>query len=357
MKSKLIFLILILFSLILTACAGGGAGTASSWPGLSADADNAYVAYNQHIYAVNLSNGLETWRFPAEGNAKITFYAAPAISPDGQLLVGDYSNIFHSVNPANGQENWSFSEANDRYVGSALAVDERIFAPNAGHSLYALDIKGNLVWSFETEGPLWASPTTDTNCDCIYLPSMDHHLYAINAQTGNQEWVSEDFGGSIVGVPALSEDGVLYIGTFNSELLAINSQDGSIIWRKTTNDWVWGGPQLKDGVLYFGDLGGTVYAMDAKTGELKWQVPLEGDITEPPLVTDDAIYVANENGILNALDLNGNKLWNKTFTGKLYTSPVKAGDLILVTQTGGDELLFALDANGNQKWAFIPEKK
>jgi eukaryotic-like serine/threonine-protein kinase len=357
MKSKLIFLTIILFSLILTACAGGGASAASSWPGLGADAENAYVAFNQHVYAVNLSNGLEKWRFPVEGKAQNTYYAAPAFTPDGQLLVGDYSKILHSLNPQNGQENWSFSDAPDRYVGSPLTSAERIFAPNAGSELYSLDMKGNLVWSFATGGPLWATPTTDPNCECIYLPSMDHHLYAVNAQTGNQEWVSEDFGGSIVGAAALSEDGVLYVGTFASEILAVNSEDGSVIWRKTTNEWVWGGPQLKDGVLYFGDLGGTLYAMDAKTGEYKWQVPLEGDITEPPLVTDDAVYVANENGSLNAIDLNGNKLWNKQFNGKLYTSPVKSGDLILVAQTGGDELLFALDANGNQKWAFIPEKK
>lgn len=357
MKSKLIPLILILIALFLSSCGGAGTGAASSWAGLTVDAETAYLAFNQHVYAINLSNGLEKWRYPAEGKAQIAFYAPPTLTPDGQLLVGDYVKSLYSLNPGNGQENWVFAEATDRYIGSPLVADDRIFAPNAGHHLYTLDLRGNLIWSFKTKGPLWATPASDPDCECIYLASMDHHLYAIDTQTGNQKWVSEDFGGSIVSAPAFGEDGVLYVGTFASEILAIDAEQGNILWRKPTEGWVWGGLRLKDGILYFGDLKGNLYAADSKTGEILWKTSLGSSITESPLVTDDRIYVASENGGLRALDLNGNEVWNKPFNGKLYTSPVKAGDLILVAPTGSDELLFALDANGNQKWAFIPEKK
>ncbi len=357
MKFKLIYLLPVLFAFVLSSCSGGGVGTASSWSGLSADAETAYLAINQHVYAINLSNGLEKWRFPTEGKTQISYYAPPAITPDGQLLVGDYVKSLHSLNINNGQENWVFSEATDRYIGGPLVEGERIYAPNAGHQVFALDLRGNLIWTFKTGGPVWATPITDPNCDCIYVASMDHRLYAIEKITGNQKWVSEQFGGSIVGTPALSEDGILYVGTFASEILAVNAQDGSVVWRTSTDGWIWGGPQLIGDRLYFGDLKGNLYAVDARSGEIIWRTPLGSNITGSPLVTEDMIYIGTENGVLNALDLNGNGVWNKPFNGKLYTSPVKAGDLILVAPIGTDELLFALDKNGNQKWSFIPEKK
>ena len=356
-KTIAIFLILLIIAPILSACAGGAAAAASSWPGLAADQETAYLAFNQHIYAINLSNGLEKWRYPVEGSNKTTFFATPVLTSDGQLLAGDYTNTLHSLNPSTGQENWSFSEATDRYVGSPLAVNGSIYAPNAGNQLYALDSNGNQLWEFVTDGPLWAAPTADGDCNCVYLPSMDHYLYAVNVQDGTKNWQSEEFGGSIVGSPAISPDGILYIGTFSSQVMAVDSQDGSIIWQTPTDDWVWGGPILKDDVLYVGDLSGTVYAIDAKTGAIKWQNPLDGDITGSPLVTDDTIYVATESGGLSALDFSGNILWNKQFSGSLHTTPVSSGDLILVAATGSDELLYALDNTGNQKWAFIPEKK
>lgn len=359
MKSKNIAISfsLLFVVVILSGCAGAGASSASSWPGLSVDQENAYLAYNQYVHSINLSNGLEKWRFPLEGKNQISYYAAPTMTSDGQLLVGDYTNLLHSLNPANGQENWSFSQAGDRYIGSPLSKGERIFAPNAGNQLYALDTNGNQLWEFETGGPLWAKPTTEFECECIYVPSMDHHLYAVNAQSGVQEWQSEAFGGSIVGTPAISPDGeTLYVGTFANEILAINSNNGEVIWRTPTSNFVWGGPILQDERVYVGDLSGVVYAVDAQTGNIAWQTQTDGEITGSPLVTDDTIYVVTGNGYIYAFDKEGKTLWNKQLGGKLQTTPVSAGELILVASTDSDELLFALDNNGNQQWAFTPEK-
>jgi hypothetical protein len=41
--------------------------------------------------------------------------------------------------------------------------------------------------------------------------------------------------------------------------------------------------------------------------------------------------------------------------GKIYPSPLLAGDLILVAPINADELLIAVDVNGNQRWVFSPE--
>lgn len=358
-KKPQLFLIstIVLLSVLLSACAGS-ASVASSWPGVTADQDSAYIAYQQHVYAVNLSNGQEKWRYPAKADNKINFFAAPTLTSDGQLLAGGFNNVLYSLNPGNnGSENWTFTGAKDRFIGSPLASDQGIFAPNADGDLYAIDSSGKLRWSFKTEGAQWTRPEKDPACNCVYVPSMDHHLYSVDAQTGKEQWKTEDLGGSIGGTPAFA-DGTLYLGTFKSEMLAIDAQNGKIRWRVPTKGWVWSGPTVKDKTLYFGDLSGTFYALDTSNGKQIW-TPLQpdGPITEPALVTDDTIYFNTENGTLYALDLKGAEKWKQAIGGKLYTSPVLAGDTVLVAPVGAEALLYALDKNsGTQKWKYTPAK-
>jgi len=355
-KLTQLFPLLILLSILLSACTGGAATTASSWPGLAADQDTAYVAYNQHVHAISLANGSEKWRFPAESNNQTTFYASPVLSPDGQLLVGGYNNILYSLNPQNGTENWSFKNAKNRYIGSPLVAGDTILAPNADANLYAVDMKGNLRWSFKTEDAQWATPVADPDCDCVYLSSMDHSLYSISIQTGLQKWKTDDLGGSLVGKPAYGTDNTLYVGTFAKELLAIDAANGQIIWRTPTTGWVWGGPILSEGKLYFGDLSGAFYSLDASDGEVVWKIQPDGPISESPLLAEESIYFSSQAGTLYAVDLSGNIRWSKPTGGKLNTTPVSSGELILAAPTGIDELLFAFSLNGDQKWAYIPQK-
>jgi outer membrane protein assembly factor BamB len=352
-----IILILLLIALGLSACTGSAATAASSWPGVTADADTAYLAFNQHVYAISLSNGSEKWRFPADANNKITFYADPVLTPDGQLLVGGYDFVLYSLNPQTGTMNWSSKEAKNRYIGSPLAVDSAIFAPAADDHLYAFDLQGRLLWSFQTKGAQWAQPVTDPACGCVYLATMDHHIYAIDAKSGSEKWQTDDLGGSMVGTPAYSPDSVLYIGTFGSEMLAINAGTKVVEWRTPTTGWVWGGPVLKDGKLYFGDLKGWFYAIDATNGSIDWKQNPDGPVTQPPLVTADRIYFTTQSGTIYSYDFQGKEQWNKLIGGKLYASPVLAGDKILVAPTGMDSYLIALAMDGTQVWQFIPAKK
>jgi outer membrane protein assembly factor BamB len=190
---------------------------------------------------------------------------------------------------------------------------------------------------------------------------------------GKLIWQTDELGGSISGTPALSSDGKLFVGTYNSEILALDAANGSVIWRKPVTGWVYGGPLLNNGVLYFGDLSGTFYAKDAATGEDKWQ-PVQpdtspnGEISGTPVVVGDTVYFGSKAGILYAYDIaTGQKRWDsmqksfgnnngKTTLGKLY-SPLQAIDnMIYITPMGTGPILIAIDSDGNQKWSFTPSK-
>ncbi len=355
----ILFGIVLLLSAALSACAGGGAA-ATSWPGVSVDLerDAVYVAHNTHIYALNLGNGSERWRFPAEADNKITFFAAPAVGGD-QLVVGGYDNVLYSLDPGNGAQQWAFVEAQNRYVADPLIANEKVYAPNSDNILYALDQKGLKQWTASSEHAMWGATVSDG--ERVYQVSMDHYVYALDAQSGESLWKSDDLGGAIAGTPTLSEDGLLYVGTFGSELVALETELGREVWRFPTTGWVWTGPAIDGEKLYFGDLNGALYCANAADGSIEWQVQPNSEdkraISDRPLVVDDTLYFVDESGNLFAIDTqSGTTRWRITIEGRLYTSPVIAGDLILVAAVDADAILYAVDTNGNRVWEFTPAK-
>ena len=345
---------------MLSACSGGGA-TANSWPGLSIDSSGevAYVADKNAVYAVNTSNGTEKWRFPAE-KSKSTFYATPAESNDGQVIIGGYDKTLYGVNKENGNQNWAFIKAEHNYVAGPLVSDDLIFAPSSDNNLYTVDLNGNLKWQFETEYPQWGTPATDG--ETIYISSLDHHIYALDAKTGDLVWQSDDLNGAIQGSPTISTDGNLYIGTLGAGMFALNASDGSTIWQTPTDGWVFSGPVIYKDSLIFGDLTGTVYSMKSSDGSINWQVvPDPSDrkkaITEKLLLYQDVLYFGNENGVFYSMNpSSGTVNWSKPFDAKIFTTPVATDDLVIMALMGKESLLVAMNLDGTQKWTFLPAK-
>jgi len=234
--------VLLVAALLLTGCSGA-ALTPSSWPGVAVDEGTAYVASNQAVYAIDLANGAERWRFPAEPDRAIAFYAPPLVTDDGLIILGGFNNTVYAIHASDGRQAWTFADAKDRYVGGASQAGELILVPSSDHTLYALQrASGALVWAFETGAPLWAAPLVDG--EVVYLPSQDHTLYALEGRTGKLLW-SEDLGGALSDTPVLA-GGLLLAGTFGQGLISLDPRTGARDWAVTTAGWVWGNPAVDD---------------------------------------------------------------------------------------------------------------
>jgi outer membrane protein assembly factor BamB len=108
--------------------------------------------------------------------------------------------------------------------------------------------------------------------------------------------------------------------------------------------------------LYFGDLKGNFYIVNTQDGSSK-TAKVDGAVLSTPLVISDTVYVTTEAGNFYTMDKQGNFLKPViSIKGKLQAPPIKYKDWILVTPVGSDSYLIALDANGNQVWAFPPPK-
>lgn len=366
-KSILVILLILIGASILAGCTGS-AGAASSWPGVTVDEDLALVSYGYQIYALNTQNGSKVWTYPAEQDRKIMFYA-PAAVANGTVLVGDYANSLHAINRSNGVSKWVFDGADSRYIASVLVANGNVYAPNADGKLYVLTEDGMLNWVFETQGPNWSQPVADENF--VYLASMDHKVYALQSnyeasqlstdENGNKTLVSEpvwelDLGTAVVSDPLLV-DGNMYVGTLDGKLFKINTADGAIVWVYEDGSEVssiWTKPVLMDGLVFFATESGDIYALNAEDGNEAWAAPLStnAQIVGDGVIINDTVAFGTTEGELVIVDKDQNKSPSLTKEGSIYTSPIFEDGKLFLTLVGGDNLVFALDENGRQFWAF-----
>ncbi len=354
MKNKLLLTgVLLALGLVASGCVTGL--TPSSWSGVTADANYAYLAGGSYVYAINLETGVQVWRYQPKPAQPL--FATPALTPDGQLIVGGFDHKLYSLNTQNGQVNWTFDQARDRWYGGALVENEWIYAANADYNLYALDLHGNVRWTpFQADQALWSTPASDGQR--VYVGTLGRKIYAIDTTTGKEAW-EKALDGAVLGSPAVGPDGTLYANTYGGTTAALDPTTGNILWQHTLKGWIWSGPVLDDGQLYFGGSDSTFYALDAKSGQELWKQQLNGAVIGSPAVTPDVIMIGTESGNVYFLDHSGKILASPTVNGKLYGASVAAGSLILVAPTVTDAtqpILVAFDHTGVQKWSFIPPK-
>jgi outer membrane protein assembly factor BamB len=144
------------------------------------------------------------------------------------------------------------------------------------------------------------------------------------------------------------------VGSLSSRLEKFDPVTGVHEAVVDAENWVWSTPSLDGDTLYFGDVDGNFYSVDTSTGNLNWNVKPDGPITASPLIQGDHVLLATESGSLYALDRDGKVLWSEEVGGKIYTTPVAAGDVILVAPLETEFYLAALDQNGRDIWTFTP---
>ncbi|HEY43158.1 MAG TPA: PQQ-binding-like beta-propeller repeat protein [Anaerolineae bacterium] len=349
-RSALLLGLLLISSLLIAGCGSGSMLSAASWPGLSTDETNAYLAYGPAIYAIDMSTNRESWHYPEEPGRTATFFAPPAVSEDGLIVVGGYDSVVYTLKPSpNGgvSEVWTFDGASGNIIGAPVVAGDIVLVPSADHSLYALDLStGDPIWTqpFNTDEALWSAPLVEG--DVIYLASLDHRVYAIDLETGMELWSTEALNGAITDTPTLVGN-LLLVGTFNSQLVAVDiERRGEIAWTFETDGWVWGNPMVAEGLAYFGDYAGVAYAVDVTDGQEVWRKTLDGPITATPALGPGEVFFVTEAGTVYAFETSSSEpLWtsNPNLTGRLLSDPAFTGDTLLVATMESECVISAVD--------------
>jgi outer membrane protein assembly factor BamB len=100
----------------------------------------------------------------------------------------------------------------------------------------------------------------------VFFGSDDFNLYAVDANNGAKLW-SYNTGGYVYSSPAVA-NGVVYVGSNDYNVYALNARTGVRVWVYTASSGVYSSPAVANGTVYVGSSGnfsdGNVYALDAQ---------------------------------------------------------------------------------------------
>ena len=72
-------------------------------------------------------------------------------------------------------------------------------------------------------------------------------------------------GGPVFSSPA-AVGGMVYVGSTDRRVYALDASTGAVVWNYTTGDVVASSPAVADGVVYVGSNDHKIYALNATTG-------------------------------------------------------------------------------------------
>jgi outer membrane protein assembly factor BamB len=209
-------------------------------------------------------------------------------------------------------------------------------------------------WSYPIGSNISASSPAVAD-GIVYFGSTDHNVYALNAGTGAKLW-SYTTGDQVYSSPAVA-NGVVFVGSMDSNVYALNANTGAKLWSFATDSSVDSSPAVVNGVVYIVSVanGGTMYALNANTGAKLWSFDTFSTQPSSASVVNGIVYFADGWGALYALNANtGAQLWRFIDAGGDFAPvapPTVANGVVYVCNDATE--LFALNAStGAKLWNY-----
>ena len=205
------------------------------------------------LFAVDAATGEREWAFTGHAGIRSTHTSSPTVA-DGTVYVGAPDETLYAVDAATGEREWAFTEPAMHVSSSPTVFDGTVYVgaveeweherhgdPDAVHSgLYAIDAEtGEREWMFPTDEVLNSSSPTVAG-GVVYVGSNDQRvgvldgaMYAVDAETGEQVWKFTEPPDGVGSSPTVV-DGTVYFGAsgtthdYDGAVFAVNAGvDGS----------------------------------------------------------------------------------------------------------------------------------
>ena len=247
--------------------------TVVSYPALGLDGTIYVGSTDNHLYALDPKEGELKWAYETTGPVRLP----AAIGREGTIYLpvvsGQGNSRIDAITPDR-RLLWSYEVPENAPISTpAIGLDETLYFGGV-KGLYALNAKGNLKWKYTTQSGIFNTPVVGVNESIVVtstIPSQENgvdKLYSFSS-IGNVEWIldiprTNPFGIPAVNAsaPAIGDDGVIYFGTFDSDLWAVNP-DGVLNWKYRTNEALLTSPVIgKDGKVYINSFSATLFAIE-----------------------------------------------------------------------------------------------
>ncbi|MEA2113451.1 MAG: PQQ-binding-like beta-propeller repeat protein, partial [Patescibacteria group bacterium] len=221
----------------------------------------------------------------------------------------------------------------------------------SGYRIYALNPNGELIWeSPQLSNGKWVkSPVLDSEGNIYAVIQIGSwvskkYIYALNSQDGSIIWKSlpEKF----FTAPSLTSDGLIlvggYMGGYNyNGLHAIDSLDGSHEWYAPIGNIVGSIAAIGQDAIYVGTDSYAFRAINKEDGSIKWSFYAQGKFSASPIIdAEGTIYIGSQRGMFYALNPDGSVKWQAELDSAINSSAVIGADGIIYVASS-DGILYA----------------
>jgi len=148
-----------------------------------------------------------------------------------------------------------------------------------------------LVWKFKTDGAVKSSPAIDDGL--VFIGSDDGNIYAIDLRTGHRVWAYET-GDAVEAAPCVV-DGSVFVGSSDTFLYAIDAKSGSLKWKYETDAQILGAanwtrsPDGQRTWILVGSYDNKLYCLDSANGQVVWTYETDSYINGSPAVGEGKV--------------------------------------------------------------------
>ncbi|WP_198117759.1 outer membrane protein assembly factor BamB family protein [Massilia rhizosphaerae] len=328
-----------------------------------------------------VAGGIRAFRLAGRFDVHAAIHASP-VAAQGRVFVGAENGNLYALDAASHALLWLY-HARGGIASTPAVADGTVYFLDRAGSVQALGAADGVpVWSFRTQGeavfaahgmfglPRDGHPVLDpwdfylssplVHDGMVYVGSSDGCVYALDAKDGKLAWAWHT-GGMVHSSPALA-GGNIVVGSWDGAVYALDARTGELRWRHQTgveqkvsiNLGIQASPAVDGDTVYVGSRDGFFYALDAASGRSKWRYDAKGSwIVGTPAVDGDNVYVGtSDTGLLLALDKRSGRERYR-FETKVWTfaSPLRVGDVVVAASMKGE--LHALDAaTGRARWSW-----
>jgi len=308
---------------------------------------------DKKVYCYDASTGIKKWAFLTGG----IIVSSPAVF-GGKIYAGSYDGHMYCLDARNGSLTWK-TPVDDAVTSSPVITGNTVYVGSQKWStgsplcnISALNVStGAIKWRKTIGEYMYSSPAVvGTRIYSVAAGKYTHgaytsRVYALDAATGGEIW-NVTLGHYSMSSPVI-DAGRLYVGSgryvypgYTGTLVCLNTADGREIWNFTIRLAVGGGiassPALAYGIVYFGSLDSKVYAVDSETGDEVWNYSTGGQVASSPAVADEKVFIGSSDGTVYSIGATDGTLKWKYMTGDpLPSSPAVANDQVYLSSHAG----------------------
>ncbi len=282
------------------------------------------------------------WQFQCEDEVRGSPYYH-----DGFVYFGSYDNYLYALNAKSGDLQWKY-KTDGGIVSRPIVCEDNLIFGSEDHRLHAILLRnGKVNWTYYAQGPIRSSPHVAEGY--IFIGADDGFLHVVNASTGRLAWKA-DCGSKIRSTPT-SGDGLVYAGTESGDFVCLNFT-GAVKWKFRAKRAVTSSPAISQDVVYFGSFDATLYALNSINGWVNWKLWLNKPILSSPAIRDNLLYIGSSDGMIYCIDINSNKeVWHFATQNQVSSSPLVSKDGLYCGSVDGN--LYSLDnRTGRLRWKF-----